>query len=211
MTPPRRRGSWTPTRARWSWQRRPRSATGCGPPWRSCPRPRGRRWSSATTWAWARPRCPGRAREHRPGPSGGGCTPPAGPLPGRCARGPARMPRPPPRGAQQDERPPAPRPTPRKEARTGSEQRRRLEGALRGCAERGAPADAVDLWPAVRERAGGARIEGTPTEDDRRRRGRRSALRPLPARRRRDAPGRGGGPDQDGRRRGGHPRACLRR
>ena len=37
-----------------------------------------------------------------------------------------------------------------------SEQRRRLERALRGCAERGAPADAVDLWPAIRERVGGA-------------------------------------------------------
>ena len=41
-----------------------------------------------------------------------------------------------------------------------SEQRMRLERALRGCAERGAPADTVDLWPAVRERVGGARVEG---------------------------------------------------
>lgn len=48
-----------------------------------------------------------------------------------------------------------------------SEQRRRLQRALRGCADRGAPADTVDLWPVVRERVGGARVEGTPTTDDR--------------------------------------------
>jgi hypothetical protein len=48
-----------------------------------------------------------------------------------------------------------------------SEQRRRLERALRGCAERGAPADTVDLWPAVRERVGGARMAGTTTDDER--------------------------------------------
>ena len=63
-----------------------------------------------------------------------------------------------------------------------SEQRRRLERALRGCAERGAPADTVDLWPAVRERVGGVRIEGTPTEDDRTAGGARAgsgARRPL--------------------------------
>ena len=63
-----------------------------------------------------------------------------------------------------------------------SEQRRRLEGALRGCAERGAPADTVDLWPAVRERVGGARVEGTPTDDGRTDGGARAgsgARRPL--------------------------------
>ena len=48
-----------------------------------------------------------------------------------------------------------------------SEQRRRLERSLRGCAERGAPADTVDLWPAVRERVGGARMAGTPTDAER--------------------------------------------
>jgi hypothetical protein len=48
-----------------------------------------------------------------------------------------------------------------------SEQRRRLERALRGCAERGAPADTVDLWPGVRERVGGARMVGTTTDDER--------------------------------------------
>jgi hypothetical protein len=48
-----------------------------------------------------------------------------------------------------------------------SEQRRRLERALRGCAERGAPADTVDLWPAVRKRVSEARMGGTPTNDDR--------------------------------------------
>ncbi|CAA9467635.1 MAG: hypothetical protein AVDCRST_MAG02-3301 [uncultured Rubrobacteraceae bacterium] len=48
-----------------------------------------------------------------------------------------------------------------------SEQRRRLEGALRRCAERGAPADTVDLWPAVRERVSGTRVEGTTTDGER--------------------------------------------
>jgi hypothetical protein len=45
-----------------------------------------------------------------------------------------------------------------KEVRTVSEQRKRLERALRGCAERGVPAHTVDLWPAVRERVIGERI-----------------------------------------------------
>jgi hypothetical protein len=62
-----------------------------------------------------------------------------------------------------------------------SEQRRRLERALRGCAERGAPADTVDLWPVVRERVGGARMAGTPTDDERTAGGTRRPLRPVHA------------------------------
>jgi hypothetical protein len=47
-----------------------------------------------------------------------------------------------------------------------SEQRKRLERALRGCAERGVPADTVDLWPAIRERVSGERISGTRVSEE---------------------------------------------
>jgi len=43
-----------------------------------------------------------------------------------------------------------------------SEQRRRLERALRECTERGAPADTVDLWPAIKERVIAQVTSGTP-------------------------------------------------
>jgi hypothetical protein len=49
---------------------------------------------------------------------------------------------------------------PQKEVRTVSERRKRLERALRGCAERGVPAETVDLWPAIRERVSGERMSG---------------------------------------------------
>ena len=42
-----------------------------------------------------------------------------------------------------------------------SDQTKRLERALRSCAERGVPADSVDLWPAVR-----GRVRGEPTGRD---------------------------------------------
>lgn len=47
-----------------------------------------------------------------------------------------------------------------------TEQRRRLEKALRGCAEAGVP-DSVDLWPAVRERATGERVRAESVVEER--------------------------------------------
>jgi hypothetical protein len=44
----------------------------------------------------------------------------------------------------------------REEGATMTEHRRRLQRALRGCAEEGVP-EGVDLWPAIRERVGGER------------------------------------------------------
>jgi hypothetical protein len=46
-----------------------------------------------------------------------------------------------------------------------SEQRKRLERALQSCAERGAPADTVDLWPAVRKRVRDAPVSGERTSE----------------------------------------------
>ena len=48
-----------------------------------------------------------------------------------------------------------------------SEQRKRLERALRGCAERGVPAETVDLWPAIRERVTGERMSGERKSEER--------------------------------------------
>ena len=42
-----------------------------------------------------------------------------------------------------------------------SERRKRLERALRGCAERGVPAETVDLWPAIRGRVSGEQTTET--------------------------------------------------
>jgi hypothetical protein len=47
----------------------------------------------------------------------------------------------------------------RKERATVTEQRERLERALRGCAEEGVP-DGVDLWPAIRGRVGTETVPG---------------------------------------------------
>ena len=47
-----------------------------------------------------------------------------------------------------------------------SEQRRHLERALHGCAERGAPADTVDLWPAIRERVNGQQMSEEQTSGE---------------------------------------------
>jgi hypothetical protein len=54
-----------------------------------------------------------------------------------------------------------------KEVRTVSEQKRRLERALRGCAERSVPAETVELWPAIRERVTGERMSGERTSEER--------------------------------------------
>lgn len=47
-----------------------------------------------------------------------------------------------------------------------TDQRKRMEQALRGCAESGVP-DTVDLWPAIRERAGGAQMDAAPASEER--------------------------------------------